>query len=82
MSKVVGGVTPVAWYDRQGAQGNADRRCDIRASKGRLSLGHLPGRVCMVITHSKSKDQPGKVANPARGELNRENQYFPVPVRA
>ena len=28
---------------------------------------------CMVITYSKSKDQPGKVANPARGQLNREN---------
>ena len=24
----------------------------------------------MVITYSKSKDQPGKVANPARGQLN------------
>ena len=27
-------------------------------------------------------DQPGKVASPARGQLNRENQYFPVSVRA
>ena len=27
-------------------------------------------------------DQPGKVANPARGKLNRENEYSPVPVRA
>ena len=27
--------------------------------------------VCMVITYSKSKDQPRKVANPARGQLNR-----------
>ena len=27
-------------------------------------------------------DQPGKVANPARGQLNRENEYFPVPVCA
>ena len=27
-------------------------------------------------------DQPGKVANPARGQLNRENGYSPVPVRA
>ena len=25
-------------------------------------------------THSKSMDQPGKVANPARGQLNRENK--------
>ena len=24
-------------------------------------------------TYSKGKDQPGKVANPARGRLNREN---------
>ena len=27
-------------------------------------------------------NQPGKVANPARGQLNREYEYFPVPVRA
>ena len=30
----------------------------------------------------KSKDQPGKVANPTRGQLNRENGHFPDPVRA
>ena len=41
--------------------------------------------ICMVITYtwySKSLDQPEKVANPARGQLNRENEYFPVPVLA
>ena len=27
----------------------------------------------MVITYDKSIHQPGKVANPARGQLNREN---------
>ena len=27
-------------------------------------------------------DQPGKVANPTRGQLNRENEHSPVPVRA
>ena len=27
-------------------------------------------------------NQPGKVANAARGRPNRENDYFPVPVRA
>ena len=27
-------------------------------------------------------DQPGKVANPSRGQLNRENEYFPARVRA
>ena len=26
-------------------------------------------------TYSKSKDQPGKVANPARGQLNRKNEF-------
>ena len=36
----------------------------------------------MVITYGKGKDQPGKVVNPARGQLNRENEYLPVPVRA
>ena len=34
------------------------------------------------ITYSKSMDQPGRVANPARGQLNRENDFFPVRVRA
>ena len=34
------------------------------------------------IVFSKSLDQPGKVANPARGQLNRENEYFLVLVRA
>ena len=33
-------------------------------------------------TYSKSMVQPGKVANPARGQLNRENEYSPVRVRA
>ena len=33
-------------------------------------------------TYSKSKDQPGKVANPAGDQLNRENEYFPVPALA
>ena len=33
-------------------------------------------------TYSKSMNQPGKVASPARGQLNRKKQYFPVRVRA
>ena len=33
-------------------------------------------------TYSKGMDQPGKVARPARGQLNRKNDYFPVRVRA
>ena len=38
-----------------------------------------------VVTHtrySKSKDQPVKFPNPARGQLNRKKQSFSVPVRA
>ena len=43
-------------------------------------LGKMTGlsitNVCMyghTYYYSKSKDHPGKVANPARGQLNREN---------
>ena len=31
-------------------------------------------------TYSKSMDQPGNVASPARGQLNRKKEYFPVRV--
>ena len=31
--------------------------------------------ICMVTHIAKSMDQPGKVANPARGQLKRENEY-------
>ena len=35
--------------------------------------------VCMYGHHILQRmDQPGKVANPARGQLNRENEYYPV----
>ena len=36
--------------------------------------------VCMInIYDSKGMDHPGKVANPARGQLNREKLIFPCP---
>ena len=38
--------------------------------------------VCMVthiLTYSKGKDQPGEVANTARGQLNRGKKIFPCP---
>ena len=31
--------------------------------------------LCMAITYSKSNDHPGEVANPARGQLNKENIF-------
>ena len=35
--------------------------------------------VCMYGHHLKQgMDQPCKVADPARGQLNRENEYFPA----
>ena len=36
--------------------------------------------LCMVITCGKGKDQPGKVVNPARSQLNRENNFFLVTI--
>ena len=54
---------------------------DSRDEEGFITI-YVCIRVCMVIKYSKSMDQPGKVANPARGQLNRENGYFPVRVRA
>ena len=35
-------------------------------------MSHVCMYVFMAITYSKSKDQLGKAANPARGQLNRE----------
>ena len=33
-------------------------------------------------TYGKSMEQPGKISNPAGGQLNKENEYSPVRVRA
>ena len=39
--------------------------------------------VCMYGHQiEQSMDQPGKVANPAPGQLKRKNEYSLVPVRA
>ena len=47
------------------------------------SLTTLVEGLCVYDhTYSKSMNQLGKVANPARGQLNRENEYFLVPVPA
>ena len=56
------------------------------ASGGEITfLSH--GLMCTATTsyghtYSKSMDEPGKVANLARGQPNGENEYFPVRVRA
>ena len=38
--------------------------------------------VCVGRHFQQIGHQPGVVANPARGQLNKENRIFPVPVRA
>ena len=51
---------------------------DLDAFVRTVEASHM----CLVIKYGKSKEQPGEVANPARGQLKRGNEYFPVPVRA
>ena len=55
---------------------NDDDECSVHSNGGLIPdimYGH---------TYSKCMDQPCKVAHPARGQLNRENELFPVRVRA
>ena len=57
----------------------------VGADNASLPTASTGGNVCMYVwshIYSKSMDQPGKVANPALCQLNRENEYFPVRVRA
>ena len=50
---------------------------DVKARGRRVTTEGSPScffimYVCMVITYSKGKVQPGNVANPVRGQLNRD----------
>ena len=48
----------------------------------RYARKYVHTQVCMYgHTYGKSMDQPGKVASPARGQLNRKTEYFSVRVR-
>ena len=48
-----------------------------------FSLNNNNDNLLLSHTWQEGVDQPGKVANPARGQLNRENtSYFPVHVRS
>ena len=80
----------VRWPKVSSPQGSSRNECSLfRHHNGpiimRLSFFHT--HFCYVVdmyghTYSKSMDQPGKVANPARVQLNRKNEDFPVRVRA
>ena len=56
---------------------------DIRLYDNSINYKNNTSATCpYMYANSKNMDQPGKVANPARGQLNRKNKYFPVCVRA
>ena len=50
----------------------------ICASFSHTHYWYEVGMLKVTATYYLSKDQPGKVDNPARGQLNRENEYFTV----
>ena len=54
----------------------------ICASLSRTHYRYEVGMLKVPATYYLSKDQPGKIDNPGRGQLNSENEYFPVHVRA
>ena len=61
-------------------QGSSERVLPWQVTMDQLIL--CASLVMNGHTYSKSMDQPGKVAGPVRGQLNRENEYFPVRVSA
>ena len=71
---------------RDGSAEPVSRDQILRRGRGQgktMTTRRIGNHVCMYgHTDSKIMDQPGRVANPARGQLNRENDFFPVPVRA
>ena len=55
---------------------NGPRKYENLQVEHRLYACSMYKYACMVITYSKSVDQPCKVANPARGQLNRKKVIF------
>ena len=53
------------------------QRVGCQPEKTTLHGGQSRSSFMYGHTYSKSMDQPGKVANPARGQLNVENEYSP-----
>ena len=55
--------------------------CTFRPSYRTSPMLNVCMCVCMYGHHiQQSMDQPDEVANPARGQLKRENEHFSVPV--
>ena len=62
-------------------QGSSSNECSICI----YPVNHYHVLYVSMVTHTwyrKCMDQPGKVANPARGQLIGETDFFPGPVRA
>ena len=84
------GVQSRSWSAEQGMYGPGVTIRKQRNEDCRPSLSFSPNlrekdaTTGSMYSHAyrKSKDQPGKVANPAHGQLNRGNEYFPIRVRA
>ena len=54
----------------------------LTESKGVFQTVSAKKMNLMTLFNRKCENFLFKVANPARGQLNRENEYSPVPVRA
>ena len=78
-------------FDKLSKQGNADARLDVKTmstlpcgkQKNTISVSSGAVCACMCSQHfQQNMDHPGKVANPAGSQLNRDFFFFAVPVRA
>ena len=78
-SKIVGGPL---WDGEKKTKNSEEYTGSTPACSATHHAAQRGVRVCMVITFSKGNDQSGKVVSPARGQLNRENEYFPLLVCA
>ena len=78
-SKIVGGCL---WDGEKKIKNSGEYTGSTPAFSATHHAAQREVRVYMLITFSKSKDQPDKVASPARGQLNRENEYLSLLVRA
>ena len=66
---------------RVGLINKNEKEKEKKKKKKRNTYGYR-GACMYGHTYSKSIDQPGKIANSASGQLNRENEYFPARVSA
>ena len=70
------------WLRRKNTHTNTHTQRHVQKLCGFCFFPYITYALCMVTHIAKSMDQPGKVVNSARAQLNRENEYFPVRVRA